>query len=79
MKKAKLDTQGRIVIPQSIRKEMNIEEGSSLVITYEDGAVVVRADKSTCGLCGTPIESERSLRLCDKCIGKVVKLHRPNS
>ena len=79
MNKIKLGKNGRIVIPKSIREEMNIEKGSPLVITYGEGAVVVRADKSTCGLCGTPIESERSLRLCDKCIGEVLKNHSPNS
>ncbi len=79
MKKAKLGLNGRIVIPKSIRKEMNVEEGSPLVITYEEGAVVVRVDKSTCGRCGSPIEFERTLPLCDKCIGEVLKYHSPNS
>ncbi len=50
MKKAKLGLNGRIVIPKSIRKEMSIDEGSPLIITFEDGAMVVRTDKSTCGL-----------------------------
>lgn len=79
MKKARLGRNGRIVIPKSVRKEMNIEEGSPIVITYEKGAVVVRVDRLTCRLCGSQIESERSLRLCDKCIGEAVKSHRPNS
>ncbi len=79
MKKAKLDTQGRIVIPKPFCKELNIKDGSPLIITFEEGAVVVRPDKFTCGLCGTPIESERSLRLCDKCIGEALKYHSPNS
>ncbi len=78
MKKATLGLNGRIVIPKSIRKEMNIEEGSPLVITYEEGAVVVRSDRSMCGLCGSTIESERSLRLCDKCIGEAFEYHRLN-
>ena len=30
MKKAKLDTQGRIVIPKSFCKELNIKDGSPL-------------------------------------------------
>ncbi len=79
MKKAKLGLNGRIVIPKSIRKEMNIEEGSPLIITYEEGAVMVRANQSTCGLCRSPIESNRTPRLCDKCIDEVLKNHSLNS
>ena len=79
MKKATLGTNGRFVIPKSFRRELNIKDGLPLIITCGEGAVVVRADKSTCGPCGTPIESERSLRLCDKCIGEVLKNHSPNS
>ena len=79
MKKATLGLNGRIVIPRSIRKEMNIEEGSPLIITFEEGAVVVRPDKSACGLCGALIESERALRLCDKCLQEAWNLHSSNS
>ncbi len=78
MKKAKLGKNGRIVIPKSVRKEMNIDEGSPIIITYEKGAVVVRVDKSTCGRCGLPIEFERNLLLCDKCIGEVLKKSQSN-
>jgi AbrB family looped-hinge helix DNA binding protein len=79
MKKATLGLNGRIVIPKSIRKEMNIETGSPLIITYKEGAVVVRAEKSMCGRCGSPVEFERTLRLCDKCIEEVLKNHSSNS
>ena len=79
MKKAKLGLNGRIVIPKSIRKEMNVEEGSPLVITCEGGAVVVRPDWATCALCGSTIKNDRPLRLCDKCIGEALKYHNSNS
>ncbi len=75
MKKAKLGKNGRIVIPKSYRDEMNIEEGSPLVITLEKGDVIVRHDKSTCALCGALLKSNSTLRLCDKCVSKVVRFH----
>ena len=78
MKKAKLDKLRRIVIPKPLCKELNIAEGSQLLITLEEGAVVVRPDQSTCGLCRSPIESNRSLRLCEKCIDEVLKYHSSN-
>ena len=73
MKKATLGKNGRIVIPKSYREEMNIEEGSPLIITYEKGDVIVRHDKSACALCGASIEHEKILKLCDKCIEKAAK------
>ena len=73
MKKATLGKNGRIVIPKSYRKEMNIEEGSPLIITFEKGDVIVRHDKSTCALCGTLLKTNRTLRLCDKCVSEAVK------
>ena len=79
MKKATLGKNGRIVIPKPFCRELNIAEGSPLLITLEEGAVIVRPNHSTCGLCGASIESERSLRLCDKCIGEVLKYHSSNS
>lgn len=73
MKKATLGKNGRIVIPNSYRDEMHIEEGSPLIITFEKGDVIVRHDKSTCALCGAMLKSNRTLRLCDKCVSEAVK------
>jgi AbrB family looped-hinge helix DNA binding protein len=78
MKKAKLGLNGRVVIPKPLCKVLNIVEGSPLIITLKDDAVVIRSDQSTCGLCGSPIESERTLRLCDECINKALKYHNAN-
>lgn len=73
MKKVTLGLNGRIVIPKSIRKEMSIDEGSPLIITFEDGAMVVRADQSACRYCGLTVESQRTMQLCDKCIRDVLE------
>ena len=78
MKKATLGKNGRIVIPKSYREELNIEEGSPLIITFENGDVVVRQDKSTCALCGALLNANSSLRLCNQCIEKVLKSHPSN-
>lgn len=79
MKKAKLDTQGRIVIPKPFCKELNITEGSPLIITLESGAVTIRPDHSICKLCGSPMESEKSLQLCNKCIEDALKYYSSNN
>lgn len=74
MYKITLGLNGRIVIPKSIRKQMNIKEGSPLIITFERGAVVVRLDKSICVLCGSQVNSDSSLQLCDKCIKRTLNI-----
>ncbi len=73
MKKTKLDKLRRIVIPKPFCNELNIGEGSQLLITLEEGTVVVRPDRDICVLCRISMESKRSLRLCDECIEKVLK------
>ena len=78
MKKVALGLNGRIVIPKSIRKEMNISEGSPLIITFEDGAIIVRPNQIICKLCASPLESERNFQLCDKCIDDILKYHSSN-
>lgn len=38
----RVDTKGRVTIPQSIRERLNIEAGEHVDIEIEDGAVVIR-------------------------------------
>jgi AbrB family looped-hinge helix DNA binding protein len=37
-----LDPQGRIVIPASLRRELGLERGTSLVASVEDGRLVLQ-------------------------------------
>ena len=78
MKKTKLDKLGRIVIPKPYCKELNIITGSPLIITLEDGAVVVRPDKMTCRLCNVFIPDGSKIPLCDDCINKVCEIAMKN-
>jgi AbrB family looped-hinge helix DNA binding protein len=39
----RLDTSGRIVLPQPIRAEKHLNHGDELVLTLEDGAIVLRS------------------------------------
>lgn len=38
----KLDTSGRVVLPQQLRTDRGLSNGDELVITVEDGAIVLR-------------------------------------
>ncbi len=68
MKKPKLDKLGRIVIPKPFRRELNMQEGSTLVVTLENNSVVIRPEKTTCKRCGSFVESNQKFPLCKDCI-----------
>jgi AbrB family looped-hinge helix DNA binding protein len=38
---SKMNTQGRVVIPAAIRKEMGVDGPTELLFRYEDGRVIV--------------------------------------
>jgi len=74
MKKAVLDKLDRVVIPKDFCKELNLSPGSPIVVTMEGGGVMIRSEQMVCRLCGTTIDFDRELLLCDSCIAKVKKL-----
>lgn len=70
----KLDKFGRLVIPVSYRKILGLNENSTLCVTIEDDAVVVRRAKPFCRLCYSAINPNKEIPLCEKCMEKVKKL-----
>lgn len=74
MKKTVLDKLDRVVIPKDFCKELNLSPGSPIVVTMEGGGVMIRSEQMVCRLCGTTIDYDRELLLCDSCIAKVKKL-----
>ena len=75
MKKAIIDKQCRIVIPAPFRKQMKVEEGSAVFITFENNSVVIRSEKTSCRRCGGFVESNDTFPLCEACIDKIKKTY----
>ena len=73
MKEIKIDKLGRIVIPQSIRKELHITTDTPLQIYRDGDKILIIPSNKTCALCGKILEHERDIRICDSCIEKVKK------
>ena len=71
MKKVRLDKAGRIVIPKPFCKELNLQTGSVLKITLENGSVLVTPDTTLCKLCSSPISTDKPFPLCSGCISKI--------
>ena len=75
MRKTKIDKLGRIVIPISYRKVLNINEETELVLDLKENQVVITPAVSACRLCNKPLEREGVLPVCDACISKIKSLN----
>ena len=74
MKKAVLDKLDRVVIPKDFCKELKLVPGSPIVITMEKGSVVIRSENMICRLCGSIIQPDKAICLCESCIEKVKRI-----
>lgn len=70
MKKCRIDSLGRIVIPIQYRKELNLKADTELNVEYENEKIVISKAKDYCRLCGRFIE-EKSSPLCKNCIEEI--------
>ena len=66
-----VDSLGRVVIPMNFRKELGIEQNSKVLITLDNGAILMSPAIKHCALCGEKIKGDTKFRLCKKCISKV--------
>lgn len=54
-----LDPQGRIVIPNHIRKALNLNTGNVVEVTLDDnGTIRIRPIEERCALCGESVEQK---------------------
>lgn len=77
---SRVDGQGRIVVPASIRKEMGLETGSIVTLTLDDeGTVRVEAmNERRCSVCGKSVEAASRVLVngkfvCHRCADAIVQ------
>ncbi len=75
MKKAKIDNLGRIVIPKPFRKELNLESGSTVIVTLEHNSIVICEEHVCCKRCGAIVESANEFPLCEACIETIKQIY----
>jgi len=66
-----IDNLGRVVIPIKFRKMLGVESNSKVLVSMEDGVVLISPADKMCALCGKKIEKERKFRLCVDCVSKI--------
>ncbi len=79
--KRRIDDQGRIIIPNHIRKDLNLGPGSLVEIGMdEDKTITVRATADNCCICGKSLEGKdtitiaKSKTMCLECAEAVAKV-----
>lgn len=66
-----VDRLGRILIPIKYRKKLGIALKSKMILSLEDGGILLSPIRSGCVLCGGKIEQDKKIPLCNSCIAKI--------
>lgn len=76
-----LDKLGRIVIPKDLRRKFALNEGSQVEFLVDVDSIIIRKYKySGCQICGcnSEIVEEQGIKLCKKCLTKMMKKESTN-
>ena len=79
--KRRIDDQGRIIIPNHIRKDLNLVAGTVVEVDMtDDFTITVRPTAGNCCICGKSLEGKDTIRvtdqktLCFSCAEKVAQV-----
>ena len=65
----KLDSRGRILLPSSFRKKLNIINNEELTLTLEDESIILKPAQNKCVFCGKPAKyTFINGNLCTECV-----------
>ena len=73
---SKIDNLGRVVIPKSIRKALNIEHNDKISMHVDGESLIINKENKACALCGSKeIKHQIGNKfLCDLCIKNIKDL-----
>lgn len=79
--KRRIDDQGRIIIPNHIRKDLNLVAGSLVEVSMdEDKTITIKATADNCCICGKSLEGKEAIKvtktktMCLECAEAVAKV-----
>tara|TARA_B100000925_G_scaffold132617_1_gene99204 strand:+ start:514 stop:753 length:240 start_codon:yes stop_codon:yes gene_type:complete len=74
--RSKIDNLGRIVIPKSIRKALDVEANSEISMYVEDKKLIITKGYQTCSICGSKdiTYQLKDKFLCSDCINDIKNL-----
>lgn len=65
----KIDSQGRITIPLTFRRELNIQDEDELAIECDDNKILIKKKRNLCCACHTEIPF--NCWICPECLEKI--------
>ncbi len=65
-----VDRLGRVVIPAEYRKRLGIKEGMRVLLSFENDAIMMRAENGCCAICGKKVNPIAKIRLCAECLAQ---------
>lgn len=71
--KRKIDSLGRVVLPNDLRESMGIKPNDVLLITANEDSITIRLQVRVCPLCGGENSSKGSV--CFKCADEIKVLY----
>ena len=79
--KRRIDDQGRIIIPNHIRKDLNLVPGSLVEVSMdEEKTITIKATTDNCCICGKSLEGKDTIKvtktktMCFECAEAVAKV-----
>lgn len=82
-KTARMDAQGRVILPAHIRKELDLNAGQLVTVTIEGGGVKIYPAEERCCICGET--GERPIKIivgttekliCTNCARKIAGIKK---
>lgn len=72
----KIDSLGRVVLPKELRRQLNIDEDSSLEIFVDGSSIVLKKYQPACVFCGEAkdVTNYKGQNVCRHCLDALQKL-----
>ena len=73
---SKIDNLGRVVIPKSIRKALNIEHNDEISLYVEGESLIIKKGHRSCSLCGSKEIKHQIGKnfICNDCVERIKDL-----
>lgn len=68
----KLDTRGRIIIPETFRKNLHIDKGATMRVKLYDNGIIIQPEEKRCVFCGKRTETNfKKQNICPECVAEL--------
>ena len=66
-----IDSVGRVVIPATFRKKLDIRERSKVLIYMHEDTIIISPSSKRCVICNKKLTEVNKIKICDDCILKI--------